>query len=86
MENKENNDLENNKDDKYLLSYDEVVAKMTQKGFKIFSDVGANSFITKRFEYWIKDDNSKEPTFALIEILRNNEAIVYLEMDIEEIN
>jgi hypothetical protein len=85
MGNIENKQLDS-QDEKYLMSYDEVVTKMTQKGFKLLSDVGANSFITKRFEYWIKDDECTEPTFALIEILRNNEAIVYLETDIEQVN
>lgn len=78
--------IEINSDGEFLRTYDELVKILTEKRYKVLSGVTANSFITREFQYWIKDDNNIEPNLVLVEILRNNAAIIYLEVDINELN
>jgi hypothetical protein len=79
--------MDKDNENEILKTYNQVVQEITEKGYVFFAEVAANSFITRKFEYWVKDDNKiGKENLVLIEILRNNEAIVYLETDIKDLN
>ena len=69
----------------YLKSYEIVKAKMFEKGFKFLSSTQCIGFITNRFEHWMSSNEQTEPTIVIIEVLNNNDAIVYTELDINEL-
>jgi hypothetical protein len=79
--------MEKDNDNEILKTYNQVVQEITEKGYVFFAEVAANSFITRKFEYWIANDNKIEnENLVLIELLRNGDAIVYLETDIKDLN
>jgi hypothetical protein len=81
------NNSESNIDWETFKTYNFVREKLIEKGYKQINVIQVDSYLTICFEYWIKFRvNKKEPIIILVEVLKNNDAIVYFENDINELN
>ena len=68
-------------------TYKYVSEKLIEKGYKQTNVLSVDSYLTSSFEYWINLKNDKkEPNIILVQVLKNNDAIVYMELDVNEIN
>jgi hypothetical protein len=67
-------------------TYNFVREKLIEKGYKQINSIMVDSHLTICFEYWINFRvDKKEPNIILVEVLKNNDAIVYFENDINEL-
>ena len=81
------NDSELNQDWETFKTYQFVREKLIEKGYKQINVIQVDSYLTICFEYWINYRvDKKEPNIILVEVLKNNDAIVYFENDINELN
>jgi hypothetical protein len=81
-----NTDSEYNKDWETFKTHKFVREKLIEKGYKQINVIHVDSYLTTSFEYWINFRNgTKEPNIILVEVLKNNDAIVYFENDINEL-
>jgi hypothetical protein len=81
------NDSQLNQDWETFKTYKFVREKLIEKGYKQINVIQVDSYLTICFEYWINFKNDKkEPNIILVEVLKNNDAIVYFENDINELN
>jgi hypothetical protein len=81
------NDSELNQGFETFKTYKFVREKLIEKGYKQINVIQVDSYLTICFEYWINFRvDKKEPNIILVEVLKNNDAIVYFEKDINELN
>jgi hypothetical protein len=81
------NNSESNIDWETFKTYKFVREKLIEKGYKQINVIQVDSYLTICFEYWINFRvDKKEPNIILVEVLKNNDAIVYFENDINELN
>jgi hypothetical protein len=81
------NNSESNIDWETFKTYNFVREKLIEKGYKQINVIQVDSYLTICFEYWINIRvDKKEPNIILVEVLKNNDAIVYFENDINELN
>jgi hypothetical protein len=81
------NDSQLNQDWETFKTYKFVREKLIEKGYKQINVIQVDSYLTICFEYWINIRvDKKEPNIVLVEVLKNNDAIVYFENDINELN
>jgi uncharacterized protein (UPF0297 family) len=81
------NDSQLNQDWETFKTYKFVREKLNEKGYKQINVIQVDSYLTSCYEYWINFKNDKkEPNIILVEVLKNNDAIVYFENDINELN
>jgi hypothetical protein len=81
-----NTDSEYNEEWETFKTYQFVRNKLIEKGFKQINVINVDSYLTICYEYWINFRNAKkEPNIILVEVLKNNDAIVYFENDINEL-
>ena len=81
------NDSQLNQDWETFKTYKFVREKLNERGYKQINVIQVDSYLTSCFEYWINFKNDKkEPNIILVEVLKNNDAIVYFENDINELN
>jgi len=81
-----NTNSEHNENWETFKNYQFVREKLIEKGFKQINVIQVDSYLTICFEYWINFRNgTKEPNIILVEVLKNNDAIVYFENDINEL-
>jgi hypothetical protein len=82
-----NTNSEFNQDWEVFKTYQFVREKLIEKGYKQINTIMVDSHLTICFEYWINFRvDKKEPNIILVEVLKNNDAIVYFENDINELN
>jgi len=80
------NDSQLNQDWETFKTYKFVREKLNEKGYKQINVIQVDSYLTCCFEYWINFKNEKkEPNIILVEVLKNNDAIVYFENDINNL-
>jgi uncharacterized protein with gpF-like domain len=80
------NDSELNQGWETFKTYKFVREKLIEKGYKQINVIQVDSYLTYTFEYWINFKNdTKEPNIVLVEVLKNNDAIVYFEKDINDL-
>jgi len=81
------NNSESNIDWETFKTYKFVREKLIEKGYKQINVIQVDSYLTICFEYWINFRvDKKESNIILVEVLKNNDAIVYFENDINELN
>ena len=81
------NDSELNQGWETFKTYKFVRENLIEKGYKQINVIQVDSYLTICFEYWINYRvDKKEPNIILVEVLKNNDAIVYFENDINELN